>query len=233
MYILAIDTSNQHLGVALMKETEIIGEIIINIKKNHSAQLMPAIVDLLKKVEVLPEQLEKIVVAEGPGSYTGIRIGITTAKTMGWALNIPVVGVSSLKSLAYQGKYSDMLICPFFDARRGLVFTGLFEEQSSIIHLVENEQNILMTDWLAHLAQLNKQILFLSPNIDLYREAIQESLGDLAVIRDEKVHHIAKPSHLALIGRLEEDKDLHHLVPNYLRMAEAEVNWLKNKKETK
>lgn len=233
MYILAIDTSNKHLGVALMKETELIGELVTNIKKNHSVQLMPAIVDLLKKVDVLPEQLEKIIVAEGPGSYTGIRIGITTAKTMGWALDIPVVGISSLKGLAYQGQYSDMLICPFFDARRGLIFTGLFESESSAINLVETEQNIMMTDWLEHLAQLNKKILFLSPNIDLYQETIQEYLGDLAVIRDEKVHHISKPSHLALIGYLEESEELHHLVPNYLRMAEAEVNWLKNKKETK
>src|SRR5690625_6772704 len=105
MNILAIDTSNQTMGVAVLKENQISCEIVTNIKKNHSVRLMPAIDQLMKEVSVMPEELNKIVVAKGPGSYTGVRIGLTTAKTMAWALNIPVVGVSSLETLTYQGQF--------------------------------------------------------------------------------------------------------------------------------
>src|SRR5690625_7700821 len=152
MYTLAIDTSNQVLGVALMKEHEVIGELVTNIAKNHSIRLMPAIDELLKELEVSPEQLEKIIVAKGPGSYTGVRIGLTTAKTLAWALNIPIIGVSSLKSLAYQGRFYNSVVCPFFDARRGLVYTGLYEWQANDMVAVQDEQNILMNDWLTELS---------------------------------------------------------------------------------
>lgn len=124
MNILAMDTSNQILGVALLQDEQLIGSITTNIKKNHSIRLMPAINQLMHEVAMTPAELDKIVVAKGPGSYTGVRIGLTTAKSMAWSLDIPVVGISSLEALAWQGHFYDSYICPFFDARRGLVFTG-------------------------------------------------------------------------------------------------------------
>src|SRR5699024_6479156 len=92
-----------------------------------STRLMPTIVSLMDDLNIQPDELAKIVVAQGPGSYTGVRIGITTAKSMAWALNIPIYSVSSLNVLTYNGRFFNGLIFPFFDARRNNVFTGLYE----------------------------------------------------------------------------------------------------------
>ncbi|MFD2046474.1 tRNA (adenosine(37)-N6)-threonylcarbamoyltransferase complex dimerization subunit type 1 TsaB [Ornithinibacillus salinisoli] len=232
MSILAIDTSNQVLGVAILRENQVIGEVVTNITKNHSVRLMPAIDNLMKEVNIEPTQLEKIVVAKGPGSYTGVRIGLTTAKTLAWSLNIPIVGVSSLEVLAYQGRFFDSLVCPFFDARRGLVFTGLYEWIDGKLALIVEETNILMEEWLTRLSESNKKILFLSPDIEKHRELIREKLGDLAII-PEDTYHIAKPSHLALAGSYHGAEHTHSIAPNYLRLAEAEANWLKNQEGNK
>src|SRR5699024_3708924 len=97
------DTSNQVMGVALLHDDVLVGEIVTNIKKNHSVRLMPAIDQLMRETGMTPDLLDKIAVAKGPGSFTGVRIGLATAKAMAWSLEIPIVGVSSLEVLAYQG----------------------------------------------------------------------------------------------------------------------------------
>jgi tRNA threonylcarbamoyladenosine biosynthesis protein TsaB len=231
MHILAIDTSNEVLGVAILKENEVIGEIVTNIAKNHSVRLMPAIEFLMKEVNLIPEQLDKIVVAKGPGSYTGVRIGLTTAKTLAWSLNIPIVGVSSLEGLAYQGRFSEALICPFFDARRGLVYTGLYEFIEGQPKLVENEQNILFSDWLDKLSERNRDVLFLSPDMEKHSTMIEEKLGEKAII-PEKTFHIPKPSHLGMAAGYHKPDLTHDLIPNYLRLAEAESKWLNEQRDT-
>ncbi|MFD1038629.1 tRNA (adenosine(37)-N6)-threonylcarbamoyltransferase complex dimerization subunit type 1 TsaB [Virgibacillus byunsanensis] len=230
MNILAVDTSNQTLGVALLHHDQVIGELSTNVKKNHSVRLMPAIVQLMKDTNITPEQLDKIVVAKGPGSYTGVRIGLATAKSMAWALNIPIVGVSSLEVLAFQGRLMDTYICPFFDARRNMIYTGLYQSKQDKLELIIEETNLLMMDWLKKIAGENKDVLFLSPDIDTFKETIVEELGDKAII-PEGPFHIAKPSHLALIGLHRKADQTHTLAPNYLRLAEAEANWLKEQKE--
>ncbi|WP_077324403.1 tRNA (adenosine(37)-N6)-threonylcarbamoyltransferase complex dimerization subunit type 1 TsaB [Virgibacillus siamensis] len=227
MNVLAIDTSNQILGIALLKDGQLLGEIVTNIKKNHSVRLMPAINQLMQEVNMKPDQLDKIVTAKGPGSYTGVRIGLTTAKSMAWALNIPVVGVSSLEVLAYQGRFSDTFICPFFDARRGLVYTGLYAWKNKKITPVQEEQNILMEDWLQQLP--NADIMFLSQDIQLHEEKIIKHLGDRALIPDG-ASHLPNPVHLAFAGLDKQPEETHALVPNYIRLAEAEANWLKARK---
>lgn len=230
MYTLTIDTSNHILGVALLKDGKVIGELVTNLAKNHSVRLMPAIDQLMKEVDLSPEKLTKIVVAKGPGSYTGVRIGLTTAKTMAWALNIPVIGVSSLKALTYQARFYPSLISPFFDARRGLVYTGLYRLRGGQMQVVEEEQNILMTDWLKNLKKTGENVLFLSPHINQFKDVIEEYLGDLALI-PEDVFHIPHPSHLALAAKGQEADETHHLSPNYLRLAEAEAKWLEAQKD--
>ncbi|SFB38074.1 tRNA threonylcarbamoyladenosine biosynthesis protein TsaB [Lentibacillus halodurans] len=229
MNILAIDTSNQVLGVALLKDDQLVGEVITNIKKNHSVRLMPAINQLLDEVNMKPEDLDKIVAAKGPGSYTGVRIGLTTAKSMAWALDIPVVGVTSLEVLAWQGRFYGGYICPLFDARRGLVYTGLYQVYHNSLELVDEEKNILMEDWLKVLAKMQKKVLFLSPDIKLHQKMIQDYLGDSAIIPDGPFH-MADPSHLAFAGLHKLPEAIHTLTPNYLRLAEAEANWLEKEK---
>lgn len=231
MNVLAIDTSNQILGVAVMKNNEVAGKVLLNIKRNHSVQLMPAINRLMKETALTPDQLDRIVVAHGPGSYTGVRIGLSTAKTMAWALGIPVIGVSSLELLAWNAAASDMEICPFFDARRGLVFTGLYQWRSEKgIEKVKEEENILLDDWLLELKERNQRIFFLSPDLETHKQTITEALGELAVFPPSSFH-LPDPSHLFTAATSKTVQSVHQLVPNYLRITEAESNWLKKQQE--
>ncbi|MFD1021116.1 tRNA (adenosine(37)-N6)-threonylcarbamoyltransferase complex dimerization subunit type 1 TsaB [Thalassobacillus hwangdonensis] len=223
MNVLAIDTSNQVLGVAVTKEGQLAGELVTNIKKNHSIRLMPAIDQLMKEAGMKPAELDRIVVAKGPGSYTGVRIGLTTAKTMAWSLGIPVVGISSLEVVARQGHFFDGYICPFFDARRGLVFTGLYDASMDI---VKEETNIPLDQWLESLKELDRKILFLSQDIDLHRASIEEALGEQAVFADHASMNLPRPSMLIAAGEAKQPEDLHSFTPNYLRLAEAEAKWM-------
>ncbi|WP_077624179.1 tRNA (adenosine(37)-N6)-threonylcarbamoyltransferase complex dimerization subunit type 1 TsaB [Sediminibacillus massiliensis] len=231
MNILSMDTSNQTMGIAIVKNGVIVGEYTNNIKKNHSVRLMPAISKLMDETGTAPEELDKIVVAKGPGSFTGVRIGLSTAKTMGWALNIPVVGVSSLEAVALQGSFSPFSVCPFFDARRGLVYTGLYNfDSNGKAQLAAKETNILFEEWLTTLANQGQQVLFLSPDIELHRDKILETMGKLAII-PELPYHFPKPSLLALAGADKETEPVHALTPEYLRLAEAESKWLEKQRE--
>ncbi|WP_404451219.1 tRNA (adenosine(37)-N6)-threonylcarbamoyltransferase complex dimerization subunit type 1 TsaB [Virgibacillus necropolis] len=230
MNVLAIDTSNQIMGVAILKDNTLIGEVVTNLTKNHSVRLMPAIVQLMNDTQMKPEQLDEIVVAKGPGSFTGVRIGLATAKAMAWSLEIPIKGISSLEALAYQGSFFPAYICPFFDARRGMVYTGLYQWKHDQIELIDEEVNFSMEEWLDRLVKEKKQVLFLSQDIEMYRSMIMEKLGEQAIIPDS-TYHIAKPSHLALAAKNKVADNTHEITPNYLRLVEAEANWLKAQKE--
>jgi tRNA threonylcarbamoyladenosine biosynthesis protein TsaB len=230
MNVLAIDTSNQAMGVALLKDDEVIGELVTNIAKNHSVRLMPAIEKLMAEVSLTPDELDKIVVAKGPGSYTGVRIGLSIAKSMAWALGIPIVGVSSLEVLAYQGRFFDGYVFPFFDARRGLVYAGIYEFKGSRLRQVYEEKNLPMEEALLKLKEDNKKVLCLSPDLIKHQDSIQSVLGDLAII-PEGPFHIAYPGFLGLAGLDKEADNTHTLTPNYLRLTEAEAKWLQAQKE--
>ncbi|CDQ20357.1 tRNA threonylcarbamoyladenosine biosynthesis protein TsaB [Halobacillus karajensis] len=227
MNILAIDTSNYVMGVAVMRDGAVAGEYITNIKKNHSIRLMPAIDQVMKETGMKPEDLDRIAVAHGPGSYTGVRIGLTTAKTMAWSLGIPVVGVSSLEAVARQGAFFQGYVCPFFDARRGLVYTGLYR---SDMKLEKEETNVLMEEWLHQLKELEAPILFLSQDLAVHKETIEEVLGESAFIPGAPYQY-ARPAIIATISAEKEPCPLHELVPNYLRIPEAEAKWLEQQEK--
>lgn len=231
MNTLAIDTSNKIMGVAILRNKQVCGEITTYLDKNQTSRIMPAIDHLMQEVDIKPNELNQIVVAKGPGSYTGVRIGLTTAKTMAWSLDIPIIGVSSLEVLAYQGRLFQSYICPFFDARRGNVYTGLYEWKNRKLANVYPEENILMEDWLDKITTLKQPILFLSPDLSNFQELILKKLEQQAIFPEEP-YHISKPSHLALAGLGKTPDNVHSLTPNYLRMAEAETNWLKAQKGT-
>ncbi|WP_054752687.1 tRNA (adenosine(37)-N6)-threonylcarbamoyltransferase complex dimerization subunit type 1 TsaB [Piscibacillus salipiscarius] len=162
---LCIDTSNQPMSIALYKDDVMAAEMTINIKRNHSVQLMPNIEHLMNQVNLKPNELEQIVVAEGPGSFTGIRIGMTTAKTLAWSLNIPIKTVSSLELVASSLLYHNGLVSPFFDARRGNVYAGLYRVAEGHIERVEDDCNIEMTSWLEKVSHYNEKVLFVSPMV--------------------------------------------------------------------
>ncbi|KOO42278.1 tRNA (adenosine(37)-N6)-threonylcarbamoyltransferase complex dimerization subunit type 1 TsaB [Priestia koreensis] len=224
MKTLAIDTSNFVMGLALVDDQQVVGEVITNIKKNHSVRVMPAIQALLKDCGWAPSDLERIVVAQGPGSYTGVRIGVTIAKTLAWTLQIPLVGVSSLEVLAANGRYFNGYIAPLFDARRGQIYTGLYQYNETIETVVE-DQLVMNNDWAKYLRSLEKPVLFIGNDADLHREVLAGEIGELAVFGSPTLLN-PRPSELAFIGMTKLPVDLHTFVPNYIRMAEAEANWL-------
>jgi tRNA threonylcarbamoyladenosine biosynthesis protein TsaB len=227
MKVLSIDTSNYVLGIGLLDGETVLGEYISNIKKNHSVRVMPAIQTLMEECNIKPGDLSKIVVAEGPGSYTGVRIGVTIAKTMAWTLKIPLSGVSSLEvAAASTGRYFDGYVSPFFDARRGQIYTGLYKFENQKLQIVKEDQLVMSADWVKALNEMDSRVLFTSNDLNLHEDVIKEELGDKAVFAAVTEQN-PRPAELALLGRDKEAVDLHTFVPNYIRLAEAEANWLK------
>ncbi|RFU69235.1 tRNA (adenosine(37)-N6)-threonylcarbamoyltransferase complex dimerization subunit type 1 TsaB [Peribacillus saganii] len=225
MKALAIDTSTYTLGIAVVDGEKVLGELMTNLTKNHSVRVMPAVETLMKECGVKASQLEKIIVASGPGSYTGVRIGVTIAKTLAWTLNIPLTGVSSLEVLAANGRYFDGLVSPLFDARRGQVYTGLYSFQNGYPVAELDDINILSTDWASKLKEFDRSILFCGNDVNIHRETLINILGDQAFFLPEHLGN-PRPSELAFIGLKKEPVDTHSFVPNYIRLAEAESKWL-------
>jgi tRNA threonylcarbamoyladenosine biosynthesis protein TsaB len=228
--VLAIDTSSYVLGVAIVEEDKVIGELVTNLNKNHSVRAMPAVDQLMKDCEIKPDTLDRIVVGKGPGSFTGVRIGVTLAKTLAWSLNVPLVGVSSLELLATNGRYFKGLISPIMDARRGQVYTGLYTWNKTGVQTEVEDVNISLTDWLGMLKEKNEDVLFIGNDVHLHKEIIIEYLGErthFAQISENS----PRPGELALIGLQKEAEDVHSFVPNYTRLAEAEAKWLESKEK--
>lgn len=226
MRILAIDTSNDVMGIALLDHQKVAGEYITNLKKNHSIRIMPAIDTLMKECGFEPKDLSRIAVAKGPGSYTGVRIGVTIAKTLAWSLNIPLVGVSSLEVLAASvSRYFNGYVSPLFDARRGQIYTGLYEHQESRIRSVMKDQIILADEWARQVKEHGQRILFVGNDLSLHESAIKAALGELAVFAAPSELN-PRPGELALLAADREPENVHAFVPNYIRLAEAEAKWL-------
>lgn len=230
MKVLAIDTSNYPLGIAVVDEEKVIGEYVTNVKKNHSVRVMPSIQNLLKDCDLTAKDITKIVVAKGPGSYTGVRIGVTIAKTLSWTLNIPLVGVSSLEVLAAGvGRYFPGAVSPLFDGRRGQIYTGLYQYNQGELKVLKEDQILQSKDWAKKLAERGQPVLFVGNDLPLHQSVIESEMGGLAVFA-ELTEHNPRPSELARIGMKKESEPIHSFVPNYVRLAEAESNWLQSQK---
>ncbi|ELK3068171.1 tRNA (adenosine(37)-N6)-threonylcarbamoyltransferase complex dimerization subunit type 1 TsaB, partial [Listeria monocytogenes] len=146
--ILGMDTSSDTMAIALFNEGVVIGEYTTNLKKNHSVRLLPAIAVLMEECGVKPTDLEKIAVAKGPGSYTGLRIGVTVAKTMAWDAGIPIVGISSLALLAENGLYFPGKVVALMDARRSNVYAGVYQASEGEMQSVIADGHIALTELL-------------------------------------------------------------------------------------
>ncbi|WP_445478579.1 tRNA (adenosine(37)-N6)-threonylcarbamoyltransferase complex dimerization subunit type 1 TsaB [Lysinibacillus irui] len=231
MIWLGIETANTPLSVAVVKDGKVVAEMIQNIKLTHSAGAMPAIEEILARVGIKPNELDAIAVSEGPGSYTGVRIGVTLAKTLAWTLQKPLVGISSLKALAANASLYNGLVCPIFDARRGNVYTGVYQGQA--LEAIVEDYHTHITDLLERLKALEAPILFVGTDVDIFWDNIVEVLGDTAVRapfsldlpRATEVIRVATKMELPSV------EATHHFVPQYKRIAEAEANWLKEQKE--
>lgn len=227
MIWLGIDTANTPLSVAIVKDGEIITEENTATNVNHSLRAMPAIEEAFKRANMTPDEIDGIAVSEGPGSYTGVRIGVTIAKTLAWTLQKPLIGVSSLQALAMNVRLYEGLICPLFDARRNHVYAGLYQIEQEQMNVKMDDQHLSIDALLARVKELNKPVLFVGKDVAMYQEMIAEQLGQLAQFAPHTLNIPRASSLISLAEQMDEAKSIHHFVPEYRRIAEAEANWLK------
>ncbi|AGZ24805.1 MULTISPECIES: tRNA (adenosine(37)-N6)-threonylcarbamoyltransferase complex dimerization subunit type 1 TsaB [Staphylococcus] len=218
MKLLLIDTSNQPLSVALTDGNDVLAEITNNSKTNHSVQLMPMIERLFNESNMSKNDLDGIVVAEGPGSYTGLRIGVTTAKTLAYALNCKLYGVSSLKALAATISENNKLLVPIFDARREAVYAGIYQQKNGLLETVLDDQYISINDLKQKLHELNQPYVY-----------IGEDTVKLAHLIDaEGINQLPQAS--VMSNLITEPTEIHSFVPKYHKITEAERNWIDQQK---
>ena len=219
MKVLAFDTSSKALSLAILEDKQVLAETTINIKKNHSITLMPAIDFLMASLDWTPKDLDRIVVAEGPGSYTGLRIAVATAKTLAHTLNIELVGMSSLLALVpYQ---QEGLFVPLMDARRNNVYAGFYENAKPVMP----EAHLSFAGVLEKVKDAD-QVTFVG-EVAPFVEQIQEQLPQASYQET-----LPNAANLALWAWDKKADSLHDFVPNYLKRVEAEENWLKNHTES-
>lgn len=227
MIWLGIDTANTPLSVAIVKDGEVITEENTSTKVNHSLRAMPAIEAAFERANIKPDELDYIAVAEGPGSYTGVRIGVTIAKTLAWTLNKPLIGVSSLYALAMNANVYDGIICPLFDARRNHVYAGLYQMKDGQVHEYMKDQHLSIESLIETVKDLGKPILFIGKDVALHKTLIHDQLGDLAKFAAHPLNIPRASSLIYAAEQVEAVEEVHHFVPEYRRIAEAEANWLK------
>ena len=173
MRILSIDTSSEICAVALLEDDKLIKEIVEKNGLTHSERLMPIIKRLLSETHCELKDIDLLVCDKGPGSFTGIRIGVATAKAFSDSLNIPSIGISSLEALSYNANTNNT-ICSLIDARNDNCYYGLFKNYN-IINIFEckNINNIL-----EDLKNLNTSVTFVGNGSNIYREKILQMLPD-------------------------------------------------------
>ncbi|MEY8371547.1 tRNA (adenosine(37)-N6)-threonylcarbamoyltransferase complex dimerization subunit type 1 TsaB [Aerococcaceae bacterium 50-4] len=241
MKTLAIDTSTQALSVALRDGDQVVTETTTNTKIKHSTQLLPLIDNMFKLVGWQTSDLEGIVVTEGPGSYTGLRIGVTAAKTLANTLSIPLFTLPTLMALAgnVQAANGPALVIPFIDARRKTAFATAYLREGGSFKALFNTSHGLFTDFLDQLeTYLNDHpdlqqlsLNFISPDIDNFRADIEAKFGDQATIFPNEFGLI-HAGHLGALPLRQVDVDT--FIPDYAKLSEAEENWVaQNPEEAK
>ncbi|RBP44120.1 tRNA (adenosine(37)-N6)-threonylcarbamoyltransferase complex dimerization subunit type 1 TsaB [Garciella nitratireducens] len=227
MKLLALDSSSIVATVALMEEDKLIGEIILNHRKNHSEKLVPIIHRLLEEVEMDIQEIDAFGVCIGPGSFTGIRIGVSTAKALAQVGNKPLIGISTLEGLAFNLPYCKGIICPILDAQRNQIYTGLYKWEGNQMYSIEKEQAIGVEEWIEKIQDRNEHIHFVGDGVEKFISFFQERLKDRVSVTPSTV----KMPRASSIGALAMDKiqrgkitEYKEIVPNYIRKSQAEQN---------
>ena len=214
---LAIDTSTKYGGVALWAEGGVLRKAAWHSMHSHTAELMPAIQELLKGVGVAVSALEGIAVATGPGGFSTLRAGLSVAKGLAFPLRLPVVGVSTLEASAYPYREASYIICPILESGRTLVAWARFQSKQGALHRLTPDR---VTEAPALLALTGRHTLFCGEGAAAYRELLQEALGGRAHFAEE-ADPSSRLSGLVEVGvaRLAagESDPLAGLQPHYLR----------------
>ena len=180
MRILALDSSGLVASVAIVEagpvEQETIAEYTVNYKKTHSQTLLPMLDEVAKMIELDMESIDAIAVAAGPGSFTGLRIGSATAKGLGLALKKPLIHIPTLEALAYNLCGTDKIVCPIMDARRGQVYTGIYEFDGDELVILEDQMAISVEKLGEKLQNVEKEIIFLGDGVPVFRDVLENRI---------------------------------------------------------
>ena len=219
MNILAVDTSALTASVALMQNEKITGELSFTTSLTHSQTLMPMIDTLLKGAHLDIKDIDLFACSTGPGSFTGLRIGIGTIKGLAYGLSKEVVGVSTLEALAHNVSSSPYLICPIMDARRNQVYNALYRATDFGLVCVE-EPRALSIDELCQ--SLNEKTIFVGDGVPVHKDKILSLMNDNAVFAPVQ-HCLQRAASVAVASLYSKEKTPPEAVgATYLRKSQAE-----------
>ena len=220
MNILAIDTSSSVASASVIKDNQLVGEYVISNGKTHSQILVPVIDDALSKLNLKIEDIDVFATTLGPGSFTGLRIGIATAKAFAQAVNKKIIGVSALDCLASNVAYSDgITVCPILDARRGNVYNAVYKNG-----VKQTGDRLLHLDTVLEEVKGNKT-LFLGDGVIKHSEKIVSFMGEDAIFAPAHLNfqRASSVAHIALLRAEKNDFDnIYSLEPIYVRPSQAE-----------
>ena len=225
MNILMIDTSGPACGVAVMKDGSIVCELQLTSGKTHSQRVMPMVDQALNMCEMQISDIDLFGAVVGPGSFTGVRIGVSSVKALAHAAGKPCIGVDALEALAANVSGFDGVVCPILDARAQQVYGAMFECGMPPVRLMEDEAEKL-TAFLDRVEATGREALFLGDGVAPLKNAIMERLGEKAHFAPAQHLGLRAASACALAAEYAKDennlKDCMTLLPLYLRAPQAE-----------
>lgn len=231
MKVLAIDTTTMFGSVALCDGPELAAEMQQGVEVTHSERLIATIDQLLTISGWMRSDIEGIAVAIGPGSFTGLRIGLATAKGLALGLKVPVAGVSSLLTLACNGMMSDAAVVPVIDARRAQVYAAAYRFENGEQRCILNESVFDPAPFCKRIGSIKGDLVLVGDGVVTYEKLFRKELKGKAMMRPDELK-FPRGFHLAQIAMKKLERggnDITKLVPNYLRHSDAEIG-LKSRK---
>lgn len=221
MLILAFESSAKAASVALVRDGELVAQSFQCTGLTHSRTLLPMAESLLKNCEISLKDVDAFAVAYGPGSFTGIRIGVSTVKGLSWASGKPCAGVSTLEAMACHGKGFEGIICPLMDARRNQVYNALFryDSEGRLLRLCK-DRAIALSELAEELEKVGEKILLLGDGAELAAGFFGQSDIDFRLAPPNLILQDAYG--VAVAARGAEFADSAALLPVYLRLSQAE-----------
>ena len=220
MLLFLMDTSGPVAGVSLLKDGNVIYEAMAVNRFTHSASIMPMTDDAFRHTGLSVTDVDVFGVVVGPGSFTGVRIGVSTVKAMAHGAGRPCVGVDALQAMAASVPYFDGVICPIQDARAGQVYGAAFEAGEVPTSLLDDAP-IAIENFAEKVSALGKKCLFLGDGMPVYRERLREIMGEQAVFAPASSSYL-RPAAAALLASHMPTTDYLSLMPLYLRAPSAE-----------
>lgn len=235
MKILGIDTSTMAANVAVLEDDKLICEYTINTKKTHSQKLMPMIENMLKLSDLDIKEIDAIAICVGPGSFTGLRIGMATAKAMAHVNNIPLIGVNSLEILGANMDLCNRKICSILDAQRNQVYMNKYILKDDKITELEEISIKPIDELLEEISSSNEDWVLVGEAVYKYKEKIEEILN---IVIPSPANNITKASTLCFVARdkmLANDQvyNCYNINPMYIRKSQAEEQYEEKQKRLK